>query len=91
VKQHKKITVKGIVQGVGFRYACLQFARGIGIKGFVKNQYDGTVYIEAEGTEIQIKHFIKWCWNGSSHASVSDVYVNDGAIKDFSHFDIKNY
>ena len=43
---HKEITISGVVQGVGFRYACLKTAQNIGIKGFVKNKLNGDVYID---------------------------------------------
>ena len=42
-----KIIVFGIVQGVGFRYTTKAIADNMGIKGIVRNQNDGTVYIEA--------------------------------------------
>lgn len=70
-----KITVKGRVQGVGFRYSTLREARRLGISGFVRNMPDGSVYIEAEASEEVLKIFIKWCEQGpgfvsSVHASV---------------------
>ena len=43
-----QITIYGRVQGVGYRYSALHIARGLDLSGFVKNQYDGTVFIEAE-------------------------------------------
>ena len=44
-----KIIVFGTVQGVGFRYTTKAIADNMGIKGIVRNQSDGTVYIEAQG------------------------------------------
>ena len=87
-KIHKNITVKGRVQGVGFRFACRTMALSLGIKGYVRNQYDGNVYIEAEGTEVQLRHFIEWCHQGPGYANVSDVLIEDDELKDFRHFDI---
>lgn len=43
-----KIIVFGTVQGVGFRYTTKAIADNMGIKGIVRNQSDGTVYIEAQ-------------------------------------------
>ncbi|MFZ2338175.1 MAG: acylphosphatase [Bacteroidales bacterium] len=62
-----KIHVMGYVQGVGFRYRTLREAVSRGIKGFVKNMYDGSVYIEAEGTRKELKHFVEWCKKGPGH------------------------
>ncbi|HBH48299.1 MAG TPA: acylphosphatase [Bacteroidales bacterium] len=87
--QHKNITVSGMVQGVGFRYACLKMARTTGINGFVKNLPNGKVYIEAEGNESQLKVFIRWCYSGPSHAYVQSVNIVDGETVCYNNFDIK--
>jgi len=59
-----RIHVTGRVQGVGFRYSTLREAKRRGITGFVKNQYDGSVYIEAEGSQEELLDFVEWCRNG---------------------------
>ncbi|MEE3468164.1 MAG: acylphosphatase [Eubacterium sp.] len=41
----------GQVQGVGFRYHASMAARGLGLTGWVRNEYDGTVTMEAQGPE----------------------------------------
>lgn len=58
---HYNIRVSGHVQGVGYRYASIRKARGFGIKGFVKNEPDGSVYIEAEADKQQLDKFLDWC------------------------------
>ncbi len=85
---HREIHIKGQVQGVGFRYSCLRIAKSLGVKGFVRNEPDGSVYIEAEGTEIQLKSFIDWCRQGPRYAMIENVLVNEGVIKGFSQFSI---
>ncbi|MBN1951957.1 MAG: acylphosphatase [Bacteroidales bacterium] len=87
-KIHRKITVTGRVQGVGFRFSCRTMAQSLGIKGFVKNLYTGDVYIEAEGTEVQMKHFIEWCYKGPGYANVRDVIIDSGDVRGFKFFDI---
>lgn len=57
--ENNQITVHGRVQGVGFRAATKQVADEIGICGWVKNQPDGTVLIEAEGKHDQLRQFIE--------------------------------
>lgn len=47
VRKHFKIT--GSVQGVGFRYRAAYAAGGLGITGWVKNEWDGSVEMEAQG------------------------------------------
>ena len=57
------MTVTGRVQNVGFRYYTRKTAHEFGLMGFVRNQTDGSVYIEAEGDEQAIARFITW-WSG---------------------------
>jgi len=54
-----KIQITGDVQGVGFRWSAANEARSRGINGFVKNETDGTVYIEAEGYRDQLNYFVR--------------------------------
>ncbi|MFT8339662.1 acylphosphatase, partial [Schleiferilactobacillus harbinensis] len=41
--------VFGRVQGVGFRWLTKMVADQLGVTGFVKNEFDGSGYIEAAG------------------------------------------
>ena len=50
--KHLDIIVEGKVQGVFFRAATKAVADQLGVKGFVKNLANGTVYIEAESELI---------------------------------------
>ena len=50
----KHIVFHGRVQGVGFRYTAKQLARSLGLTGWVKNEYDGTVIMEVQGREPMI-------------------------------------
>ncbi len=83
---HKNIRVTGRVQGVGFRYSARQVAREIGVKGFVRNQPDGSVYIEAEGEPDQVERFLAWCREGPSRAVISHVSVYDSDVRGFTEF-----
>lgn len=85
---HKKITVFGRVQGVAFRKYTLQMAQKIQIAGFVQNQDNGSVYIEAEGTIEQLDQFIIWCHQGSPFSKVDKVEIREGATINFSIFEI---
>jgi acylphosphatase len=53
------IIVKGLVQGVYFRYFTHEAALKIGISGWVRNLPDGNVEIEAQGTEDKLELFLK--------------------------------
>jgi len=52
----KAIRVYGSVQGVGFRYRTKYAADNYGVTGWVKNEFDGSVSMELQGTEEQIDH-----------------------------------
>ncbi len=86
--QHFNITVSGKVQGVWYRKSTQEKANEIGIVGFVKNQSNGSVYIEAEGNEDQLKSLLEWCAEGPQFAIVKDVSFTTGAIRSFERFEI---
>lgn len=50
----KRYTFRGRVQGVGFRYTAKQLANSMGLTGWVRNEYDGTVTMEIQGRETLI-------------------------------------
>lgn len=83
------IKVFGKVQGVGFRYYAQQKAREFHINGFVQNKPDGTVYIEAEGSEENLDAFIRWCNEGQGWARVTNVQVQQTPPFGYNNFIIK--
>ena len=54
----KHIIFTGSVQGVGFRYRARHAAELYGCTGWVRNEYDGSVVMEIQGTEEQIDQVI---------------------------------
>lgn len=87
--KHVNITVKGYVQGVGFRYYTLRAAKQTGVKGFVMNMPDGNVYIEAEGEEYQVEDFIDHIRIGPMSSDISDVHIEEGPMGDYEEFRIR--
>jgi len=65
--------IYGRVQGVGFRDAAYWKARKMHVAGFVMNEPDGSVYIEAEADEPTLKEFVAWCERGPWTAKVERV------------------
>lgn len=84
-----KITVTGKVQGVFYRASARDTAERLNVTGFAQNQPDGSVYIEAEGDEENLKQFTDWCQHGPPRASVYGVNVSETELKNFQRFDIK--
>lgn len=68
--KHLDVRIYGRVQGVGFRYGARERALKLKLAGFARNERDGSVYIEAEGGEEDLKKFLKWCGKGSWSAEV---------------------
>ena len=54
----KRIIFYGRVQGVGFRYRAHHAADLVGATGWARNEYNGTVTMEIQGTEEQIDRVI---------------------------------
>lgn len=67
VKISAKVT--GTVQGVGFRFSTKQVAMELGIGGIVRNESDGSVYVEANGSKEEIAQFIEALRKGPSPAA----------------------
>ncbi|MBS1680279.1 MAG: acylphosphatase [Bacteroidetes bacterium] len=84
--KHFNIRVSGKVQGVFFRASTKEQADGLGIIGFVRNEPNGDVYIEAEGSEEPIKKFLEWCEHGPSRARVDRIQKEEGELKFFNSF-----
>jgi len=84
-----QITVKGRVQGVGFRYFAAKRAQALGLKGFVKNTNDGNVYIEAQGQEDQLIAFVEEVKKGPILSRVDKILVNELILQEFSHFEVR--
>jgi len=84
----KKIIVTGKVQGVFFRQSAKMTARSLGITGYVKNMPDGSVFIIATGTEIQLFKLIEWCHQGPLRAEVLFVESANLPIQKFLKFSI---
>ena len=86
--KHINVRVYGKVQGVYFRDTTQAVAEILGVKGFVQNMDDGSVYAEAEGDKIELDEFIDWCNEGPEDAEVERVEVEDGEIQNFERFSV---
>ena len=84
----KKIVVKGIVQGVGFRPFIYKNATKNNLKGFVNNTSKG-VFIEVEGYEKDITSFIEEIKHKPPVLSkVTDIKIIDREIEGYTDFKI---
>jgi len=89
-KINYSIIVTGKVQGVWFRKYTKDKADELGIKGYVRNESDSTVFISAEGTKEVLRKFIEWLYKGSPLSKVSEVnYDNYIDLQSFTEFEIR--
>ena len=89
--RHYNIKVKGKVQGVFYRASTKDKAMELGVRGFVKNMPDGSVYLEAEGETEALEQLVEWCQKGPDKAIVEEVSREEGEIKNFEGFKVKYF
>jgi acylphosphatase len=68
-------TIRGRVQGVGYRDWVERQAIGIGLRGYVRNRRDGSVELVLSGSDQQVESMLALCKQGPRLAAVSDIEV----------------
>ena len=82
--------VEGRVQGVGFRAFVERNALQLGITGWVRNRWDGTVEVTAEGDRATLDQLLTTLRRGPSASRVSQVKSQwKPATGDFNRFSIR--
>jgi acylphosphatase len=72
-------SVRGYVQGVGYRYYALRHARALGLTGFARNERDDSVTVVAEGPKHLLAQLIEALRRGPEEADVQDVQIAWGS------------
>jgi acylphosphatase len=88
-KLAKLYRVRGRVQGVGFRYFVEQAAKALGVRGWVRNDDDGSVEVYAVGTSAQLSDLAGLLWQGPRWAEVRGVAESEAAIEEHSSFYVR--
>jgi acylphosphatase len=70
------VNVKGLVQGVNFRYHTRQSALNLNVTGWVRNLPDGSVEGCFEGEEADVTALVDWCRSGPDWARVDHLAVS---------------
>lgn len=80
-----RLKILGVVQGVGYRWAMVQEARRLGVRGGVRNCRDGSVEAIVAGPQQALDRIIDWARKGPPSATVTsvDVIAGDGAFESF--------
>ena len=81
-----QIHVVGKVQGVWFRkYTCDQ-ANKLNIVGFVRNEKNGGVFVEAEGIESDLHLLLSFLKKGSPMSQVTSVNYKEATVQNYTDF-----
>jgi acylphosphatase len=72
-----RIVVRGVVQGVGYRYSLATRADRLGVGGWVRNRADGAVEAVLEGGSDAVESLVRWCARGPRGALVEHVEVTE--------------
>ncbi len=87
-KKHLTMRIFGKVQGVFFRVTTKEEAQRLGITGLIRNEPDGSVFIEAEGSPAKMKEFWNWCNRGPEGAVVESIINEEGKVEEYTEFAI---
>ena len=71
-KIRERMSFTGRVQGVGFRYKVTHFANALGVTGWVRNEYDGSVLAELQGRPEEIDQII-WRLQQDRYIVIDDI------------------
>lgn len=82
------VIVTGRVQGVAYRYSTQRQALALGLTGWVRNRYDGSVEAYLEGEEGVARQLISWMQTGPAGAKVRSVEAESCAAKGAKGFEI---
>jgi DNA ligase D-like protein (predicted 3'-phosphoesterase) len=88
-KRAVRATVRGTVQGVGFRETALRRARDLGTFGWVRNAEDGMVLVHAEGPEAAVADLLTFLEEGPPAAAVESVAVEEAKVEGHEQFAIR--
>jgi acylphosphatase len=80
--------ITGMVQGVKYRATAQREARRRDLTGWVRNEPDGAVLIDAEGDPASIEAFLTWCAEGPPGARVATVETTVADPMGFEEFTI---
>jgi DNA ligase D-like protein (predicted 3'-phosphoesterase) len=84
-----RATVRGSVQGIGFRETARRQAEKLGVLGWVRNEDDGTVRVHAEGTQAAVESLLEFLREGPRGAAVASVEVEEVKPEGHEQFGIR--
>jgi acylphosphatase len=85
----RRLSIRGRVQGVGYRYAAIDAAERHRIAGWVRNRRDGTVEALVQGDTDPVAAMIEWCRRGPPAARVTEVDIAEVAPESITGFTLR--
>ncbi|QCP52415.1 acylphosphatase [Trinickia violacea] len=86
ILETRLVRVRGQVQGIGYREACVRRARASAVTGWVRNRMDGSVEVMLQGSPEQLDDMCVWLDEGMSAALVEELEVTE-VPPPFTRFD----
>ena len=80
--------VRGLVQGVAFRWSVARNAESVGVTGWARNRADGSVEAVFEGDPDAVESIVGWCRHGPRGAQVERVEIHEEAPEGIVGFSI---
>ena len=74
------VRVRGTVQGVGYRAACVRYAQSLAVTGWVRNRTDGSVEALLQGAGASVSQMCDWMADGMPAALVSAGQVASSVV-----------
>jgi acylphosphatase len=75
--QTRLVRVRGRVQGIGYREACVRHAQALCVTGWVRNRMDGSVELMLQGWPKQLADMCEWLSEGMPAALVEELEVTE--------------
>ncbi|MBI1956101.1 MAG: acylphosphatase [Acidobacteria bacterium] len=89
MKLAKRYLVEGRVQGVGFRFFVERIAAELGLKGYVRNRYDGRVEVYAIGEEEVLEQLREQLQAGPPASRVDRVEEHTASLEKYKTFQVE--
>lgn len=85
----REVVAHGRVHGVFFRDSCRRAATEAGVRGWVRNEPDGTVRAWFEGQPQAVEQMVTWARSGPPSASVRHLDVTEAAPQGLEGFEVR--